>query len=662
MPLPSRSAALPTSPQTSDDGLKFSSESCYTCRRRRVICDRLLPTCKKCHRAKKTCLGYKKPFTWVQGVASRGKMMGLTFGDVAGKNCQSASGVRGAVEPERSQRARSLSSSVLGSAQNNHCGMSGSLVSLQPGYPEPVHTSDSNVEEYQQDGMTLSCSNSGKQSRNDECIYAVDDHLTTISLNLVDPLFQGLDSISRYYLAYYDRKFCALMVLFEIPHRNPYRLLLRMINTCPGLCAAMAAIAACHNLHVLQYSGQSAFDSTSLRQKSSFDSGEEFMHSPNPKVRVAYQHLLLLKQRALRELEENLSNPNKRGDEATIASALLLMVLDMVESGRGTWKLHVEGAKKMLETRFGRHLAGKEDELSTFPGMVYDSFNMFLAGTCMTFDIMGSTLTPSGTWSEPLSSQLTKSPSLLSDTEKNVWLGCPGPLLRIILFISSLRHADSSLRIPAPIAGIYTVLSQINAFDPRQWAREMQQSIGTNTTELPTSQYHYLDSLPPPAPPAPSSPEESHYWNPPQATMTALSIPSSKVDNSSTEALFHVASAYKIAITLYATRILLHPSADECPFLPEQVTEVLNHLSHIQPSSELFKSLLWPTFIAGAECRCPEQRAWIRDFLDQMWRGFWTVNIRGALRVLDAIWGRESQEDGDWAEYFDRSGVNWLFI
>lgn len=28
------------------------------------------------------CLGYQKPLVWVKGVASRGKMMGLTFDDV----------------------------------------------------------------------------------------------------------------------------------------------------------------------------------------------------------------------------------------------------------------------------------------------------------------------------------------------------------------------------------------------------------------------------------------------------------------------------------------------------------------------------------------------------------------------------------------------------
>lgn len=60
------------------------TKGCYTCRRRRIVCDNGFPTCRKCQNAGKECLGYQKPLVWVKGgVASRGKMMGLSFDDVA---------------------------------------------------------------------------------------------------------------------------------------------------------------------------------------------------------------------------------------------------------------------------------------------------------------------------------------------------------------------------------------------------------------------------------------------------------------------------------------------------------------------------------------------------------------------------------------------------
>ena len=57
-------------------------KGCYTCRRRRIVCDNRLPTCQKCENAGKECLGYQKPLVWVKGVASRGKMVGRNMDDV----------------------------------------------------------------------------------------------------------------------------------------------------------------------------------------------------------------------------------------------------------------------------------------------------------------------------------------------------------------------------------------------------------------------------------------------------------------------------------------------------------------------------------------------------------------------------------------------------
>jgi len=74
---PVPAVTVPPLPAASSCGT--SNIDCYTCRRRRVKCDRQLPLCAKCERTKLECLGYKKPLVWNKGVASRGKMMGKTF-------------------------------------------------------------------------------------------------------------------------------------------------------------------------------------------------------------------------------------------------------------------------------------------------------------------------------------------------------------------------------------------------------------------------------------------------------------------------------------------------------------------------------------------------------------------------------------------------------
>ncbi|KAH7125566.1 hypothetical protein B0J11DRAFT_308980 [Dendryphion nanum] len=55
---------------------ELSDVPCYTCRRRHVKCDRILPTCAKCAKKGVPCLGYQKPLRWADGVAVRGKLKG----------------------------------------------------------------------------------------------------------------------------------------------------------------------------------------------------------------------------------------------------------------------------------------------------------------------------------------------------------------------------------------------------------------------------------------------------------------------------------------------------------------------------------------------------------------------------------------------------------
>lgn len=59
-----------------------SPQPCHNCRRRRLKCDRSLPHCFKCIKRGQECLGYECLLRWEDGIASRGKMAGTTFGDL----------------------------------------------------------------------------------------------------------------------------------------------------------------------------------------------------------------------------------------------------------------------------------------------------------------------------------------------------------------------------------------------------------------------------------------------------------------------------------------------------------------------------------------------------------------------------------------------------
>ena len=266
---------------------------------------------------------------------------------------------------------------------------------------------------------------------------------------------------------------------------------------------------------------------------------------------------------------------------------------------------------------------------------------------------MGSTLAQSGTWSEPIYVQLVKSPALLSQTEQIMYTGCPGYLLCIILFITSLRHGNPSQSGPIMTpngsttamreANLPSILAYIESFDSTAWALEMQ-SLMTQ--------------------------RESTFY-PAQMPSPASSLSSSKHETSSDESFtspYHLSFAYKIAITLYATRVLKHPSPREANFA-SAVTSLIYHISHIPTTSELLKCTVWPVFIAGTECQDPEQRVWIQHWLQKLWNTYLSVNVRAAGRVLEVIWSRNKtphstdvSEEGDWIQYMDQSNFNWIFI
>ena len=59
-------------------GAGGAQDDCFTCQKRSVGCDRKRPYCTPCISIGKDCSGYKTTLTWGVGVASRGKLRGLS--------------------------------------------------------------------------------------------------------------------------------------------------------------------------------------------------------------------------------------------------------------------------------------------------------------------------------------------------------------------------------------------------------------------------------------------------------------------------------------------------------------------------------------------------------------------------------------------------------
>jgi hypothetical protein len=59
------------------------NKACHNCRRKRLKCDRNVPSCLKCAQRGYECLGYQSLSRWDQGLASRGKLRGTIFESLA---------------------------------------------------------------------------------------------------------------------------------------------------------------------------------------------------------------------------------------------------------------------------------------------------------------------------------------------------------------------------------------------------------------------------------------------------------------------------------------------------------------------------------------------------------------------------------------------------
>lgn len=390
-------------PSLDEAGNQRSDTPCYTCRRRRVICDRALPTCRKCHLAGRQCLGYKKPLTWVRGLASRGKMMGLTFDDVAGNQHQHQQKPHSEnIWVERKcnlETCNPCPHTKLRTVQKRGSNqLSPESEGVAPVTPLSMVSDDFS-------GFSSTSPNSPYKGHE---VYFESENQRRIRPALVDPLFHGISHIERHYLSYCkhlklnqirrsfanrlyhvdDKRVCKLMVLFEVPDRNPYRQLIPLGGTSPTLRSTIAAVAACHYMHTCNRNSLYSISSQDRPfgpPRSSLPFDEEFANSPDPTVRSVYRHVLAFKHLALSRLKNSLSSPQRRDSDTTIASVLLLIALDMIQSGHGDWKIHMDGAKGLVKARLG-DLAGKMEiggEHALLPTL-YSNLDTFLTSTCMT--------------------------------------------------------------------------------------------------------------------------------------------------------------------------------------------------------------------------------------------------------------------------------------
>ncbi|CAG8010577.1 unnamed protein product [Penicillium salamii] len=627
------------------------TQGCYTCRRRRIICDNGQPTCRKCRDAGKECLGYQKPLVWVKGgVASRGKMMGRSFDDPE----------KSYPKPKRQEPAPIDDSGPTGSGFGVF-----SIAESQSPSDADSHSSGTQPSP-ETDGWAFETDNTIAGTEVEQMGFNFhEEHDTAIMhvprgappaeytptpWGLVDPLLKDLSQFSRYYVHHYNQYMVNDFALYS-QSKNPFRDLTALVNHSPVLAHSITALGALH-YSLLSESDSSLlpWSSGNLATADSNLSVEEIEDivapaSSRKPLSQAYRHFLEFKQRALRQLSLDLQNPAMQKDGRTLAAIVLLAFLDIIESGSGAWSYHIEGAKKLLKDR---------PESGLGQGILED-LDAFALDGCLIMEIMGSTLARPGALSKPFYSS-SMGPSILKRLEENSWVGCPAYLLEVIFFIHSLWYPESEIATkpqppslptsiqpgqPLTLEAFASLLQGIRNFDPISWSQNMQ-----DVFFIPDLSYRLA-----------------------------------------------LATSYQDAVYLYTSRVL---SRSREGFSPPWIdvgmptdhrlitTNLITQICLVPASDPHFKCLIWPTFIAGAEC-LPSQRALILEKLGSLYEALTSANVRNAAWVLRLMWQKQDlkrrerhggQDFGDtvggdldnddlmfdWIDELDHSRLDWLFI
>ncbi|EEU40568.1 uncharacterized protein NECHADRAFT_34199 [Fusarium vanettenii 77-13-4] len=439
-----------------------------------------------------------------------------------------------------------------------------------------------------------------------------------LPLSLIDPLAQDLDYRSRRYLDYFATDVCRDLVVYDIPNHNPFHDLIPMAYQHPILLQAIIASSALHMSNACQRSSRSSSISTTMTSTQSSTSSLSMGPSMTSRPET-FHDALKAKQQALCLLKSTLKDIASADVDVILAVVLFLIGFELIDSGRGSWMFHINGARPIIEKLMASGL-GTETALSPL--------RSWLMSNCLVYDLLGSSFANSYL---PHSGGLSMSAmSLLQDAEGNHCSSFPAALLALIQTGAQLLKTKDVSTSPDALMNLaqqdaLRLLHAAKSFDPAVWAIDLQ----------------------------PRSPAD----DPLHRTI--------------------IASAHRAAVCIYLSRIALAlwPST----LLPDDLeilaAEIITHLSNVRPGDALFTATAWPAFIAGLETVDPMKRAWVVKRFQELWEMEPWGLTRGALEALRTIWdGRnnedalagsidrlhEQEENWNWIEKLKNMGTDWL--
>lgn len=288
-------------------------------------------------------------------------------------------------------------------------------------------------------------------------------------------------------------------------------------------------------------------------------------------------------------------------NQTTIIAAILFFVnLDLIDSGRGVWKNHIDAAGSLIAS-----LQRQKAQLTPSLVPLADA----ITHDCLTYRIFGSMINGPEAAAGPIYDDIDVH-AMLEAGQAFSYHCCPPMILRIILAASKIgEQLNSALTDKTTIHDrVGKLVQEARSFDIEKWV-------------------YSIEGLSP---------------------------------HDDLNARIKLAEAHRSAACLYAVLVASDPEDDTWPQtqLDDLAMETFYHLSFVPIDHVHLKATILPTFMAGAQADDEFWRAWCLERL----QAIWTKNpficpwgyIRTAMGMLQEIWAARDQDAKMGAK------VNWL--
>ncbi|KAM3448782.1 hypothetical protein MY3296_007507 [Beauveria thailandica] len=224
-----------------------------------------------------------------------------------------------------------------------------------------------------------------------------------------------------------NKRVCKLYILYD-SDSNPFRTLLAYASEDAILQASIISLAARHYANTGLF-----FDATGAHR--------------SPRFAKAQLDALRCKGQVIKALSEFMSRPSSRNKDATMATILLLIFIDIVDSGIDGWSFHIRGFKALYQSIAQSNSHGN-DEMDR--GEAALELRIFIVRQLSLIETLGATFSDSISLSE---CYIVNQSILHKESIVRSFLGCPEYLLRAIWFLSnqrvvlmeSRRHDDADM-------------------------------------------------------------------------------------------------------------------------------------------------------------------------------------------------------------------------